>query len=77
MEQFYQNTFLFISRYKKDLLPFYKHLQWAQKYQVERLDTVLIRLGIIASTLHDSHHHVIIHFDLYQHTETKQYILRI
>lgn len=52
-------------------------MQWAQKYQVERLDTVLIRLGIIASTLRDSHHHVIINFDLYQHTDTKQYILRI
>lgn len=77
MEKFYQNTFLFISRYKKNLLPFFKHLQWAKQYQIERLDTVLIHMGINANTLSDSHHHIIIGFDIYQHANTKEYILRI
>ena len=66
MIKYYQNTFLFISKQQSALQPLLKSLQWAFRNQVERLDVPLIRMGMLAND-----------YDLYQHNQTKEYILRI
>lgn len=77
MSKYYQNTFLFISKKQLSLQPLLKALQWAFTEQVERLDIPLVRMGMFANLLTDSRKHIIIDYDIYQHTQTKEYILRI
>jgi len=71
MNKYYQNTFLFISKHQSVLQPLLKSLQWAFRQQIERLDVPLIRMGMLARK------HSILDYDLYQHNQTKEYILRI
>ena len=77
MNKYYQNTFLFISKHQSVLQPLLKSLQWAFRQQIERLDVSLIRMGMLANMLSDSRKHSILDYDLYQHNQTKEYILRI
>lgn len=77
MSQYYQNTFLFISRQRSVLQPLFGALRWALKEQVERLDMPLIHMGMFANMLTDSRKHSLMGYDLYQHEQTKEYILRI
>ena len=77
MIKYYQNTFLFISKQQSALQPLLKSLQWAFREQIERLDVPLIRMGMLANMLSDSRKHSILDYDLYQHNQTKEYILRI
>ena len=77
MIKYYQNTFLFISKQQSALQPLLKSLQWAFRNQVERLDVPLVRMGMLANMLSDSQKHSILDYDLYQHNQTKEYILRI
>ena len=77
MNKYYQNTFLFISKQPSALQPLLKSLQWADRNQVERLDGPLVRMGMLANMLSDSRKHSILDYDLYQHNQTKEYILRI
>ena len=77
MNKYYQNTFLFISKQQSALQPLLKSLQWACRKQIERLDVPLIRMGMLANMLSDSRKHSILDYDLYQHNQTKEYILRI
>lgn len=77
MIKYYQNTFLFISKQQSVLQPLLKSLQWAFRQQIERLDVPLIRMGMLANMLSDSRKHSILDYDLYQHNQTKEYILRI
>ena len=77
MNKYYQNTFLFISKHQSVLQPLLKSLQWAFRQQIERLDVPLIRMGMLANMLSDSRKHSILDYDLYQHNQTKEYILRI
>lgn len=77
MIKYYQNTFLFISKQQSALQPLLKSLQWAFRQQTERLDVSLIRMGMLANILSDSRKHSILDYDLYQHNQTKEYILRI
>ena len=77
MSKYYQNTFLFISKKQLSIQPLLKALQWAFTKQVERLDVPLVRMGMFANLLSDSRKHIIIDYDIYQHNQTKEYILRI
>ena len=77
MNKYYQNTFLFISKQQSALQPLLKSLQWAFREQIERLDMPLVRMGMLANILSDSRKHIIIDYDIYQHNQTKEYILRI
>ncbi|WP_298712158.1 hypothetical protein [uncultured Veillonella sp.] len=77
MSQYYQNTFLFISRQRSVLQPLLESLQWALKEQVDRLDIPLVHMGMFANMLTDSRNHSLMGYDLYQHEQTKEYILRI
>lgn len=77
MNKYYQNTFLFISKQQSALQPLLESLQWACRKQIERLDVPLVRMGMLANMLSDSRNHSILDYDLYQHNQTKEYILRI
>lgn len=77
MNKYYQNTFLFISKQQSALQPLLKSLQWAFKERAERLDVLLVRMGMLTNMLSDSRKHSILDYDLYQHNQTKEYILRI
>ena len=77
MNKYYQNTFLFISKQQLGLQPLLKSLQWAFKERAERLDVLLVRMGMLTNILSDSKKHIILDYDLYQHNQTKEYILRI
>ena len=77
MIKYYQNTFLFISKQQSALQPLLESLQWACRKQIERLDVPLVRMGMLANMLSDSRKHSILDYNLYQHNQTKEYILRI
>jgi len=77
MNKYYQNTFLFISHGKTTLKPLLNALRWALKHREERLDVALKRIGIFTDMLTDSYQHLIINYDMYQHLQTKEYILRL